>query len=111
MENKENNIQFTSSKELYSEKDNIKENIKNTNIGLEINNDNIEKFNKNFDNNNLIYYKHLKYCNKKFYILSNNNQIKNNDHIVYYCNNHNTYKYSNIINSKGTKKNNFNLQR
>ena len=65
----------------------------------------MKNFNKDFDVNNLCYYKHLKYCNKKFYILNNNNQIKINDHIIYYCNNHNTYKFNNIINSKGSKKN------
>lgn len=95
--------------------DTKEENIKNNNK-LEVDYSNFENKNTELnklyiteidklkDNNENIYYKHIIYANKKFYILSNNKQIKYLDHIIYSCNKHNTTKYSGLFNPNGSKK-------
>ena len=64
----------------------------------------IEKKNQTIDDNNNIFYKHLVYCNKKYYLSTEMKQAKINNKIVYFCNNHNTTKLSNKFDHNGRKK-------
>ena len=47
---------------------------------------------------------HIEYSYKKFYCISNTKQKKENNILFYYCNNHNTTKYSRLFYKNGTKK-------